>query len=65
MKDKIVKFIQDRALLIVMLIVAMVPFSISLAALKNGDIVSSLLAFAAAMGMVYVGWSNIGNDKDL
>ena len=65
MKDKIVKFIQDRALLIVMLIVAMVPFSISLDALKNGDIVSSLLAFAAAMGMVYVGWSNIGNDKDL
>lgn len=65
MKDKIVKFIQDRALLIVMLIVAMVPFSISLSALKNGDIVSSLLAFAAAMGMVYVGWSNIGNDKDL
>lgn len=65
MKNKIVKFIQDRALLIVMLIVAMVPFSISLAALKNGDIVSSLLAFAAAMGMVYVGWSNIGNDKDL
>lgn len=65
MKNKIVKFIQDRALLIVMLIVAMVPFSISLAALKNGDIVSSLLAFAAAMGMVYVGWSNIGNDKEL
>lgn len=65
MKNKIVKFIQDRALLIVMLIVAMVPFSISLAALKNGDIVSSLLALAAAMGMVYVGWSNIGNDKEL
>ena len=65
MKDKIVKFIQDRALLIVMLIVAMVPFSISLYALKNGEIVSSLLAFSAVMGMVYVGWSNIGNDKDL
>ena len=65
MKGKIVKFIQDRALLIVMLIVAMVPFSISLDALKNGDIVSSLLAFAVVMGMVYVGWSNIGNDKDL
>lgn len=65
MRDKIMKFIQDRALLIVMLIVAMVPFSISLDALKNGDIVSSLLAFAAVMGMVYVGWSNIGNDKDL
>lgn len=65
MKGKIVKFIQDRALLIVMLIVAMVPFSISLVALKNGDVASSLLAFAAVVGMVYVGWSNIGNDKDL
>lgn len=63
---KIPDLLEGYAPLIILGAISTAPLTLSLVALKDGDVPSSILSMAAAVGFITLGWmeSDGGNSSD-